>query len=37
MRQQHQSVSGSGKSGMDELRDQTKAAYNPATDVPPKT
>ena len=33
----YQSVSGSGKDGMDELWDQTKAVYNPTTDVPPKT
>ncbi|WP_270726460.1 aspartate-semialdehyde dehydrogenase [Shimia sp. Alg240-R146] len=33
----YQSVSGSGKSGMDELWDQTKAVYNPVNDVPPKT
>ncbi|WP_037314522.1 aspartate-semialdehyde dehydrogenase [Ruegeria halocynthiae] len=32
----YQSVSGSGKDGMDELWDQTKAIYNPTTDVPPK-
>ncbi len=32
----YQSVSGSGKEGMDELWDQTKAIYNPTTDVEPK-
>ena len=32
----YQSVSGAGKEGMDELWDQTKAIYNPTTDVPPK-
>ncbi len=32
----YQSVSGSGKDAMDELWDQTKAVYNPTTDVPPK-
>ncbi len=31
----YQSVSGAGKDGMDELWDQTKAVYNPVTDVPP--
>ncbi len=31
----YQSVSGAGKEGMDELWDQTKAVYNPTTDVPP--
>ena len=31
----YQSVSGSGKEGMDELWDQTKAVYNPVTEVPP--
>ena len=31
----YQSVSGAGKDGMDELWDQTKAVYNPTTDVPP--
>ncbi|WP_164660699.1 aspartate-semialdehyde dehydrogenase [Tropicibacter sp. Alg240-R139] len=31
----YQSVSGSGKEGMDELWDQTKSIYNPTTDVPP--
>ncbi len=33
----YQSVSGSGKGGMDELWDQTKSIYNPTSDVPPKT
>jgi len=33
----YQSVSGAGKDGMDELWDQTKAVYNPTSDVPPKT
>ncbi|MEP2533806.1 aspartate-semialdehyde dehydrogenase [Shimia sp.] len=32
----YQSVSGSGKDGMDELWEQTKSVYNPTTDVPPK-
>ncbi|MBP0482412.1 aspartate-semialdehyde dehydrogenase [Sagittula salina] len=32
----YQSVSGSGKEGMDELWEQTKAVYNPVKDVPPK-
>ncbi|EPX79781.1 aspartate-semialdehyde dehydrogenase [Salipiger mucosus] len=32
----YQSVSGSGKEGMDELWDQTKAVYNPTDEVPPK-
>jgi len=32
----YQSVSGSGKDGIDELWDQTKAVYNPTDDVPPK-
>ncbi|MCC1494261.1 aspartate-semialdehyde dehydrogenase [Cognatishimia sp. F0-27] len=32
----YQSVSGSGKEAMDELWDQTKAVYNPVSDVPPK-
>jgi aspartate-semialdehyde dehydrogenase len=32
----YQSVSGAGKDGMDELWDQTKAVYNPTTEVPPK-
>ncbi|WP_050604561.1 aspartate-semialdehyde dehydrogenase [Ruegeria sp. 6PALISEP08] len=32
----YQSVSGAGKDGMDELWDQTKAIYNPTTDVEPK-
>src|SRR6056297_2753434 len=31
----YQSVSGSGKDGIDELWDQTKAVYNPVTEVPP--
>ena len=31
----YQSVSGAGKDGMDELWDQTKAVYNPVTEVPP--
>ncbi|MCR9155711.1 MAG: aspartate-semialdehyde dehydrogenase [Rhodobacteraceae bacterium] len=31
----YQSVSGAGKEGMDELWDQTKAVYNPVTEVPP--
>ncbi|WP_293573063.1 aspartate-semialdehyde dehydrogenase [Phaeobacter sp.] len=31
----YQSVSGSGKDAMEELWDQTKAVYNPTTDVPP--
>ncbi|MFW2544234.1 aspartate-semialdehyde dehydrogenase [Primorskyibacter sp. 2E107] len=31
----YQSVSGSGKEGMDELWEQTKAVYNPVKDVPP--
>ena len=31
----YQSVSGAGKDGMDELWDQTKAVYNPTSDVPP--
>lgn len=33
----YQSVSGSGKNGLDELWEQTKAVYNPTSDVPPKT
>ena len=33
----YQSVSGAGKSGMDELWDQTKAIYNPTSDVSPST
>lgn len=33
----YQSVSGSGKSGMDELWEQTKAVYNPVKEVPPET
>ncbi len=32
----YQSVSGAGKDGMDELWDQTKAVYNPTTEVEPK-
>jgi aspartate-semialdehyde dehydrogenase len=32
----YQSVSGAGKDGMDELWDQTKAVYNPTSEVPPK-
>ncbi len=32
----YQSVSGAGKDGMDELWDQTKAVYNPVSEVPPK-
>ncbi len=31
----YQSVSGAGKDGMDELWDQTKAVYNPTSEVPP--
>jgi len=31
----YQSVSGAGKDGMDELWDQTKAVYNPTTEVAP--
>jgi aspartate-semialdehyde dehydrogenase len=31
----YQSVSGAGKGGMDELWDQTKAVYNPTTEVDP--
>ncbi|MCK0168790.1 aspartate-semialdehyde dehydrogenase [Jannaschia sp. S6380] len=31
----YQSVSGSGKGGMDELWDQTKAVYNPTSEVAP--
>ncbi|MGR3550669.1 aspartate-semialdehyde dehydrogenase [Pseudooceanicola sp.] len=31
----YQSVSGSGKEGLDELWDQTKAIYNPTSEVPP--
>ncbi|MDD9921870.1 MAG: aspartate-semialdehyde dehydrogenase [Boseongicola sp.] len=31
----YQSVSGAGKEGLDELWDQTKAIYNPTTEVPP--
>ncbi len=33
----YQSVSGSGKDGMDELWEQTKSIYNPTKEVPPKT
>ncbi|MGB0688938.1 MAG: aspartate-semialdehyde dehydrogenase [Paracoccaceae bacterium] len=33
----YQSVSGAGKSGMDELWDQTKAIYNPTSEVSPST
>ena len=33
----YQSVSGAGKSGMDELWDQTKAIYNPTSEVIPST
>ncbi|MEM9549707.1 MAG: aspartate-semialdehyde dehydrogenase [Pseudomonadota bacterium] len=32
----YQSVSGAGAAGMDELWDQTKAVYNPTSDVEPK-
>ncbi len=32
----YQSVSGSGKAGIDELWDQTKSMYNPTDDKPPK-
>lgn len=32
----YQSVSGAGKDGMDELWDQTKAIYNPTSEVEPK-
>ena len=32
----YQSASGAGKDGMDELWEQTKAVYNPTSDVPPK-
>ncbi|WP_413869780.1 aspartate-semialdehyde dehydrogenase [Albidovulum sp.] len=32
----YQSVSGAGKAGIDELWDQTKAVYNPVSEVPPK-
>ncbi|MCV6592260.1 MAG: aspartate-semialdehyde dehydrogenase [Silicimonas sp.] len=32
----YQSVSGAGKDGIDELWDQTKAIYNPTTEVEPK-
>ena len=31
----YQSVSGAGKAGMDELWEQTKAVYNPTSEVPP--
>ena len=31
----YQSVSGAGKEGMDELWEQTKAVYNPTSEVPP--
>ncbi len=31
----YQSVSGAGKEGIDELWDQTKAVYNPTSEVPP--
>ena len=31
----YQSVSGAGKEGMDELWEQTKAVYNPVSEVPP--
>ena len=31
----YQSVSGAGKEGMDELWNQTKAVYNPTSEVPP--
>lgn len=33
----YQSVSGSGKAGIDELWDQTKSIYNPVDDKPPQT
>ena len=33
----YQSVSGAGKSGMDELWDQTKAIYNPTSEFSPST
>ncbi|MFQ6546351.1 aspartate-semialdehyde dehydrogenase [Aestuariibius sp. 2305UL40-4] len=33
----YQSASGAGKDGMDELWDQTKAVYNPTSEVAPKT
>ncbi|MBC6443634.1 MAG: aspartate-semialdehyde dehydrogenase [Rhodobacteraceae bacterium] len=33
----YQSVSGAGKAGMDELWNQTRAVYNPISEVPPKT
>ena len=32
----YQSVSGAGKDAMDELWEQTKAVYNPTSEVPPK-
>lgn len=32
----YQSVSGAGKEGMEELWEQTKAVYNPTSEVPPK-
>jgi len=32
----YQSVSGAGKEGMDELWDQTKAVYNPTSEIEPK-
>jgi aspartate-semialdehyde dehydrogenase len=32
----YQSVSGAGKEGMDELWEQTKAVYNPTSEVPPR-
>ncbi len=32
----YQSVSGTGKDGMDELWEQTKSIYNPTSEVPPK-
>ncbi|AXC48685.1 aspartate-semialdehyde dehydrogenase [Paracoccus suum] len=32
----YQSVSGAGKDGMDELWEQTKAVYNPTSEVPPR-
>ena len=32
----HQSVSGAGKEGLDELWDQTKAIYNPTADASPR-
>ncbi len=33
----YQSVSGAGKEGLDELWEQTKAVYNPTSEVPPRT